>query len=232
MFMKELNVSPATPFAGGVICDLDGLLVDSEPIHFEAYKAVLHEYGIELTEPMFVKGWLNPSLTGERYGMRYYLEKTGVHREEDVQKARRRKSERFIQMAKGRLHWMPGAEAFLKKVQELKIPCGIGSGVYRQEYEFMDRELGLRRYVQTIIGGDDVSENKPSPMIFNAVADHLKVPREKCWVFENSTVGLEAAINAGMRCIVVPSRMTREGSFEGATQILSSLAYVEVSKIS
>ena len=207
----------------GVICDLDGLLVDSEPLHFEAYRAVLKEYGIELTEPMFVKGWLNASQTGTRYGMRYYLEKTGIHREEDVQKARHRKSDIFIQIARGRLQWMPGAEHFLQRVQKLGIPCGIGTGVYRQEYEFMDRELGLRRYVQVIIGGDDVSENKPSPMIFNAVADHLKVPRQSCWVFENSTVGLEAAVNAGMRCIVVPSRMTSDAPFKEATQILSSL---------
>ena len=144
------------------ICDLDGLLVDSEPLHFVAYKEVLGKYGIDLTKEMFISGWLS----GKHYGTTYHLEKVGIVEPEKVNEIRNEKSDKFIEIATGKLDLMPGAADFLKELGRSGIRCGVGTGGHTKEYEFIREECGLGEYVEVFVGGDDVPKNKPAPDIF------------------------------------------------------------------
>lgn len=210
-----------------VICDLDGLLVDSEGIHFEAYKTVLADFGIDLTREMFISGWLG----GKHYGTHYYLQKAGVLDDSKIDEVRAQKAELYCSLGKGRLHSMPGAEAFLKRVQEEGIACGVGTGGYSREYEFSIQECGLAPYIQTVVGGNDVEKNKPAPDIFLKVAENLGVDPQNAVVFENSDIGMNAALNADMKCIVIPSDFTKEQDFSAVNQVLSSLDDVKLKEL-
>lgn len=210
-----------------VLCDLDGLLVDSEILHFEAYRIVLAEYGIRLTVEHFVDGWLS----GNRYGTKAHLESVGATSPEDFENARAKKSALFRELSKGKLELMPGAAIFLKRVKEAGIPCGVGTGGYRSEYEFIAEECDLWPYVQVFVGGDDVENNKPSPDIFEEVAARLGVPKKECVVFENSDIGLRAATSAGIRCIVAPSPLTRRQDFSAAEKIVTRLDEVDLATL-
>lgn len=73
------------------------------------------------------------------------------------------------------------------------------------------------------LAGDDVLEKKPSPLIYKIAAERLEVPPEQCIVIEDSAIGLEAALGAGMRCIITYTRSSQNQSFTGAEKVLPSL---------
>lgn len=202
--------------AVGIICDLDGLLVESEGLHFEAYRDVLREFRIEIDEQMFIESWLDLK-NGVRYGLSHYLHQVGIEDPTEIHAVRDRKSLRFIEIAQDRLQWRAGAEDFLNEIRARGIPCGVGTGCYRKEYTFTAEALGLNQYASTIVGGDDTKTNKPEPDIFLEVAERIGVEPNRCIVFENSRLGLESAQRAGMKSVGIPSEWTANESFELAT---------------
>jgi len=207
----------------GVLCDLDGLLVDTETVHWEAYRRALAPYGIDVTRQMFIESWLS----GIHYGTVYHLNRMGVTDMEVIEKVRKIKADLYIELAgKYGLKFMPGAEEFLKVVKAHEIPCGIATGGYRQEYEHTIKVCGLEKYVQVVLGGDEVTHNKPAPDLFLAVAKRLGVDPADCVVFENSSIGLHSAEKGGIPCIIVPSEWTVTQDFTGALRILKSLMEV------
>lgn len=210
-----------------LIFDLDGLLVDSEPLHLLAYRSILADFGLELTQQEFVEGWL--SYGGK--GIRYYLEKMGIEDPGKIQAVRELKADRFLQIAYEKVKLMPGAKALLQKVKSRALICGIGTGAYRREYELMVEECGLRDYIEVVVGGNEVAKNKPSPDVFLKVAEKLNVAPEQCVVFENSNLGIRAARKAKMKCLVVPSPFTAHQDFSGADQLFGSLEEIHLEKL-
>lgn len=207
-----------------LLCDLDGLLIDSEGLHYDAYKIMLADYGIDLTLEMFVESWLS----GKQYGTRYYLNKAGITDQDELHRARARKADLFCELAKGKIKLLPGVQNFLEIAKAANIPCAVGTGGYRKEYEFSANECGLTDYMEVFVGGDDVEHNKPAPDIYLSVAKQLRVEPQECVVFENSDIGMKAGLQAGMRCMVVPSEYTLDQDFTGATGQFKSLADIDV----
>lgn len=205
------------------ICDLDGLLVDSEQQHFEAYRSILAEYGIPLTKEEFIQGWLS----GNRYGLSAHLQKAGMVDPIELKALRKEKSRRFIEGAQGKLRLMSGAKPFLEQVKRRGVLCGVGTGAHLKECEFIFDQCGLYDYIEIFVGGDQVENNKPSADIFLKVAEKLNVSPHEAIVFENSSLGVAAARAANMRCIIVPSEFTDRQDFSGAEKVLKSLEEVD-----
>jgi beta-phosphoglucomutase len=206
------------------IFDLDGLLAETEQLHFEAYHKMLGDYGIELTREMFVNAWLS----GKHYGTRYFLEKAGITDKAELDKARLKKADIFRNHASGKLSFRPGAEDFLKKMEGSGIRCGIGTGGYEPEYALIAEELGLYDYVETIVGGSDVKKNKPDPEIFLTVAKKLNAKPDECVVFENSDIGMNSGLNANMYCVVIPSEFTDQQDFSEAHEFKTHFDEVDI----
>lgn len=207
----------------GVLCDLDGLLADTETLHWEAYRQTLAPYGIDVTRQMFIESWLS----GIHYGTVYHLNRMGVTDLKVIKEVRKKKEDLYIEFAeKQKIQFMPGAEEFLKVVKEHGISCGIGTGGYRHEYEYTIKACGLEKYVQVTLGGDEVAHNKPAPDLFLEVAKQLGVAPTDCVVFENSSIGLHAAEKGNIPCIIVPSEWTVTQDFTGALRVLKSLTEV------
>ena len=209
-----------------VICDLDVLLVDSEPLHWHAYREVLEPFGLDITQEKFAESWLS----GKHYGTTFYLNKVGVTDPAKIAEIREQKSDKFIEIATGVLPLMPGVQEFLDLLEKEGIPCAVGTGGHRKEYDFTKIECNLDR-IKTWVGGDEVEHNKPAPDIFLAAAAELGAKPENCVVFENSDIGLSAAINAGMKTIAIPSPYTKKQDFSSADAILSSLKEITLPKL-
>lgn len=198
------------------IFDLDGLLVESEAYHFHAYQAAFLEQGVRLLKKDFVQGWLE---NNQAVKARLIKKNPAL----DLDKLRQRKSAYFFKIAPGRIKFRPGAQKILDICREISRPYALGTGCYYREIAFILKELNLEQIFKVVVGRDDVSKGKPNPDIFLEAACRLKVKPQNCLVFENSMVGLQAAKNAGMKCIVIPSEFTQNGKFKKADLILSSL---------
>jgi beta-phosphoglucomutase-like phosphatase (HAD superfamily) len=89
-----------------------------------------------------------------------------------------------------------------KKYHGIK-PMAIGTGAYTQEAKTILKLCGLDMYVSVVVGADQVKKPKPAPDTFLLCAELLGIPAEKCVVFEDSKLGLQAAALAGMAGIDV-----------------------------
>ena len=98
---------------------------------------------------------------------------------------------------------LSGVVTWLNQLQEVGIPCAIGSSTHRLNIETGLASIGLRDRFKGIITAEDVSRGKPDPEVFLKAASRLGVPPEKSVVFEDALVGIEAAHRGGMKVVAV-----------------------------
>ncbi|MFC4098200.1 HAD family hydrolase [Paenibacillus xanthanilyticus] len=179
-----------------VIFDMDGVLVDSEPIYFEIEQASFRHYGIHMAEEeqhQFVG--ITPEEMWRRVKSRYGLapsvaELTAFH-QTNVLKA----IERHRELAP-----MPQAAAFLHRLKKRGIPVAVASSSPMALIERMLTRIGLIEKFDAIASGEEVRQGKPAPDIFLLAADRLGVEANACLVVEDSSNGVKAAKAAGMAC--------------------------------
>lgn len=192
---------------GAVIFDFDGVITDSEILHFRAFNAVLTQYGFQLTKPEYYKSYLGltdadccKALIGEG---RLNIE------ESRVGQLVLQKTKVFEQLARSEGRIIEGVREFLAMLSQNRVPMAICSGALRAEIELILEEAGLRRYFDVIVSAEEVKHGKPDPEGF--VIALRKVGRGKtkplapahCVVVEDSHWGLQAAKAAGMRTVAV-----------------------------
>jgi len=101
------------------------------------------------------------------------------------------------------LQLLPGLDAFLKMGKANSIGMAIGSAAMRLNIDFVIDNLKIRDYFGAIVSADDVVISKPNPETFLSCAHQLQIQPADCIVFEDAPKGVEAALNANMRCVVL-----------------------------
>jgi beta-phosphoglucomutase len=178
-----------------LIFDMDGVIVDSNPVHREAWAAFNRRYGIETTEEMFQRmyGKHNADIVRDYFGPRLSAE--------EVEARGAAKETLYREMAAGRLEQMlvPGVREFVEAYRF--APMGVASNGEPDNVTFVLQRAGLRRYFRAVVDGHQVTHPKPHPEVFLKVAELLGVPPANCIVFEDSPTGIRAGIAAGMRIV-------------------------------
>jgi beta-phosphoglucomutase family hydrolase len=178
-----------------LIFDMDGVIIDSNPLHRRAWAAFNRRYGLETTEAMQRRmyGKRNDEIVRDYFG-------EGISPEE-VDARGRAKERLYREMLTGRTEEMlvPGLRAFLERYRDL--PMGVGSNAEPENIALVLDETGLRRYFRAVVDGHQVRHPKPHPEIYLRVAELLETDPAKCIVFEDSHSGAAAAVAAGMRVI-------------------------------
>ena len=220
---QSLSKSPGTS-PQAVIFDLDGVLMDSEPLHHRAANAVLAEDGhppLSVAEYSRYLGLTDADLWHDVRTVRglgrpheYYLSRFGSH-----------------VLAEYRQHSMaaPGAVDLLDWLTACGLPLAVASSSRVQWVETCLDAIGIRRYFDRIVGGDMVTRGKPDPEIFLVAAHQLRAQPARCVVFEDSPAGVTAASRAGMYTIAVCTAYTPPGLARGAHFTVNSLAEVSQS---
>jgi beta-phosphoglucomutase len=189
-----------------LIFDMDGVIVDSNPVHRDAWVAYNLRFGIETTEAMHQRmyGKRNDQIVVDFYG-------AGLSSEE-VFRHGANKEALYREMIKPLLPraFVPGLAAFIERHKDLAI--GIGTNAEPPNVKFILEESGLGNYFQAIVDGHQVKNAKPAPDIYLEVARRLAIAPEHCVVFEDSFSGVAAALAAGMRVVGV---RTTHRQFEG-----------------
>ncbi len=206
-----------------VIFDLDGLLVDTEPLHCRAYQDALLANGAILEESEYIEHWVR---TGK--GIIEWVNAHGLNL--DPLEIRAEKSRRYLELLACSLRPMDGAVDLLQNLSESKT-LALASSSYRDAVDGALQGLNLRHYFKTIVTGLDVPSVKPAPDIFLAAAAQIGAAPTECVVLEDAEKGVLAAFRAGMRCIAIPNAHTRHHDFSKATRVYSSLKEITLELI-
>jgi HAD superfamily hydrolase (TIGR01509 family) len=186
------------------IFDFDGVLVNSEPLHYEALHEALLPEGIDVGEEEYALFYL---AYNDREGARIALERHGIPFDASrVERIALRKAAAFEGLM-SRVPFFPGAKELVRALAA-EVPLAIASGALRREIETILAGGGLRDAFVAIVGADDVSRGKPDPEPYLTALARL-APRAPgltagdCMVFEDSMAGILSARAAGMRVVAV-----------------------------
>jgi beta-phosphoglucomutase len=120
------------------------------------------------------------------------------------------KEERYQQEFRPQLALLPGLPEFLEKAYQLHIPMAIASAAIPFNINFVLDGLNIRHYFKAIVSADDVLLSKPHPETFLKAAQQMQIDPVNCLVFEDVPKGAEAALNAGMRAVVLTTTHQQE----------------------
>ncbi len=201
-----------------VIFDLDGLLVDTEKLHYLAYRMALEEHGCPISETEYAEHWVRLGR-----GIADWVESRRLNL--DPHAVRARKSEHYLALLRSSLRPMDGALELLDALYGA-VRIGLASSSYRDAVDGVLNGLGIARYFDAVVSGLDVACVKPAPDLFLKAAELLRASPADCLVLEDAEKGVIAAHRAGMRCIAVPNDYTRHHDFSKATRICRSLSEV------
>lgn len=181
-----------------VIFDNDGVVVDSEHLHFKVNHDAFLEHGYELSEREYIeryiiKGTSSPGL----------IKDNGLN--VDYEELVRVKAESYRHLCKSYLHLMPGVLSLIDSAYQY-FPLAVASASHTHDVITALESFYLRNRFKVVLGAEDVDEVKPNPECYLKAASLLGVNPKHCLVFEDTERGLKAAKAAGMYCVVNPNQ--------------------------
>lgn len=187
-----------------MLFDLDGTLIDSEPLWFEAERMLVGEYGHPwgLQEAQHLVGWsLWDSAT-------FLREEIGI----DLPNAEiiDRMQSHVVAGVVQAPPWRPGARELLAEVRSAGVPTALVTMSYRKMTDAVVAALPERSFL-TVVSGEQVSRGKPHPDPYLLAAERLGVAASDCVAIEDSMTGATSAIAAGCTVLVVPAAVPIEG---------------------
>jgi beta-phosphoglucomutase len=180
-----------------VIFDMDGVIVDTEPVHRYAYFQHFAELDIPVTEAMFT------TFTGNSTRNVFQNLKTLFNLEQDVEDLIQRKRTIFNEAfdTKEDLELLGGVENLIKEFHQKGMQLILASSASKVTIERVFSRFKLHQYFTHIVSGEDFPKSKPDPAIFEYAASMSIAFKENCIVIEDSTNGVKAAKAAGIYCV-------------------------------
>jgi len=190
-----------------LILDMDGVIVDSNPVHTQCWRVYLRRHGIEPDEslPQRMFGRHNSVIVRHYFGES--LDEAEIARHGAAKEALYREMMR----PQIRQRLVPGIVPFLERHRG--APMGVATNADRANLDFVLREAGLEPYFRARLDGNQITRPKPDPEIYLRMSQLLDTAPRNCIVFEDTGLGVEAARAAGMRVIGVG---TTHASLENA----------------
>ena len=185
--------------AKAFIFDLNGTMIDDMEYHTIAWNSILNEdlnAGLskdQVRKEMYGK---NEELLARVFG-------DGHFTPEEVAAISMKKERSYQKAFLPELRLIGGLGAFLETARSHGVRMGIGTAAIPFNIDFVVDNLAIRHYFRAIVSADDVRTSKPHPETFLRAAEILGVAAQDCVVFEDAPKGVEAALRAGMKCVVL-----------------------------
>jgi beta-phosphoglucomutase len=206
-----------------VIFDMDGVLIDSGAHHRAAWRALLEELG---EEPAHPEHWRLTIGRPSEEAVPLLLGRNVP--EHEVWRLARRKRDLYVDLARGGIVTVAGVGRFIADLARSRVPRAVGTSASSFDVGRLLARTGLRRHFDVIVTADDVTLGKPNPEVYLLAATRLRVAPERCIVFEDSLVGVEAARSAGMRAIGITTTHTEDELRQaGAERALADFEGIE-----
>lgn len=189
----------------GVIFDMDGVLVDSEPFIAEAAIRMFREKGVTVRPEEF-----RPFVgTGEDRFIGGVAEARGVRL--DLPRDKARTYAIYLELIEGRLHPLPGVHGFVAECRQRGLALAVASSADAIKVRANLNEIGLPTAAfDVVIDGTQVSRRKPAPDLFLEASRRLALAPQECLVIEDAVAGVAAAKAAGSRCLAITSTFPTE----------------------
>ena len=213
---------------GAVIWDVDGTLVDTAELHYQAWGVLAREIGKRYTRKDFAAtfGWRNPEIIPLLFGQEYSPEQ--------VDQLGRRKEDYYRAEAAKGLNLLPGVRELVSALDAAGFRQAVGSSAPRANIEMILAMTGLADVLSAVVSMEDTTRGKPDPQVFLTAAERVGTAPSRCVVFEDAPVGIRAAKAGGMKAVGVtfvghhPEDALRA---EGADLIVPSLREVTVESV-
>ncbi|WP_035678639.1 HAD family hydrolase [Flavobacterium limnosediminis] len=199
-----------------VIFDMDGVIVDTEPVHKYAYFKHFDELGIQVTEEMYA------SFTGNSTRNVFQRIKEMFSLEHEVEDLILRKRHLFNEAfdTKPDLELIAGVHNLIKNLHENGMQLILASSASKGTIQRVFNRFDLHQYFTHKVSGEDFPKSKPDPAIFLHAASLSEAPKENCIVIEDSTSGIKASKAAEIFCIGYHSENSKHQDLSLADYII------------
>ncbi len=215
-------MADSLPFAT-VIFDMDGVLVDSEPLYYAAVNGVLAEDGIAFPLDQYKR------YMGTKASWPEFVEDLGLPRSASYYRDR---SNEFVTAGFRSVDTpLPGVVELVRGLRDAGLPLAVASSSRRDWVETCIEQLGLTDAFDVVVSGSDVANGKPDPEIYLRAAELLGVPPRSCLAIEDAPAGIESAHTAGMTCWAVRNDFTRNLPLPDPERTFESLTEVDLADI-
>lgn len=181
----------------GIIFDMDGVLINSEPFHYQVWKEALKKRGINLDYEIY-KPCIGSTV---QVLMQILHEHYGVDEKDDSLSLEVKNLKQEMIEKQGYPHLIPYVKDMLERFHEAGYHMAVASSSPQEYIENVTSYWGISPYFQVLVSGEHVEHPKPAPDIFLKTADILGLLPEECLVIEDSENGCRAAKAAGMTCM-------------------------------
>jgi HAD superfamily hydrolase (TIGR01509 family) len=183
----------------GALFDWDGVIIDSSAQHLESWELLSKEIGKPMPADHFLRGfgmknqviiprileWTNDAEEIHEFLYREIIRREGIQP-------------------------LPGATSLLAMLNDHGVPCAVASSTHRENIETIFDAISIGQYFEAIVTAEDVAHGKPDPEVFLKSAEKLGRNADRCVVFEDAHVGIEAALAAGSKVIAVATTNSLE----------------------
>jgi HAD superfamily hydrolase (TIGR01509 family) len=212
--------APRSDSRGAVIFDLDGVLIDSEGLQYEAYSEVLSTFGVRVSVSEYGTHWIAAG-RGPEYAVDTY------HLPVSADELRALKHPVYHEILRRKVTLMPGVVPAMERLGA-GFPVAIATNSNRLDTDFVVERFGLGRFVTAVVTREDYRLAKPEPDAFLTAARRVQTVPLSCLIVEDAYKGLLAAHRAGASVVAVPNQHTRDNDFSLAARVLRCLDELSV----
>jgi HAD superfamily hydrolase (TIGR01509 family) len=191
-----------------LLFDLDGTMVDSDPIHFQTWQAVLREYDIEIDHEFYrtrFSGRLNIQIIQD------LLPQLSLEEGEELGD---RKEAEFRKRAETLLTPLPGLLDLVAWAKDQGFKQGVVTNAPKENAEFMLQLLGIKDSFMAVVLGEELPKGKPNPMPYQVAMDLLETSPETTLVFEDSPSGVSSAVSARIPTVGLASTQSPQKLYD------------------
>ncbi|MVO99532.1 HAD family hydrolase [Paenibacillus lutrae] len=204
------------------IFDMDGVIIDSEPLHFRVDEQVITSFGVAVTKEQLEEfvGMTNPAmwaLLKERYSMTPTIEEMIAIQLEM----------KLAYLLHSDEHPIAGIRELIEDLHSKGMKIGLASSSPRSFIEAVLSKFNLTSYFDCMISGEEVEHGKPAPDIYIKAAELLETDARECIVLEDSKHGLTAAHAAGMTCIGFRNLNSGNQDLSQADHIVNAISEID-----
>lgn len=200
-----------------ILWDNDGVLVDTERLFYEANRDMFRAHRLELSPRHFFDWYL-----ADNCGAWHLLDPLP-----DATQIARMRAERnrlhAARLAAEQIPAIAGMAALLERLAP-RVRMGVVTSSDADHFYIIHDRLDLLRHVEFVLTGESYGESKPSPEPYLLGLQRLGLDAADCVVVEDTPRGLQAAVAAGIRCIVMRHALTRHHPFTGAYRVVDTVA--------